>query len=343
MVLTPSNLVHLLVEREFVTAESVVDGRFVACESSRRQRSYKVVRRGLPGYFVKQVKRWDDDRTSAIEREADCYRLARDDPEFAALAAILPQCYAYDPDLDLLIAELLDGVDLRRLYQHDVCPELDILLAETLASYHRELRGPVSGRLRGEFRETLPGAFTMHRRGDAPFLETSEGQRELVKMMGAERELGEAVDRLAQLWRAETLIHGDMKWTNCLMVGGANPCLKIVDWEMSDFGDPLWDAGALLQEYFRCGLEIGNWESAGSAADMRLAARRFWDSYEAAVGAHVDLGKAFGFGAVRLLQSAWENLQSSDTLTAASVQMVQAAANILDDPARAAGEFLDGD
>jgi hypothetical protein len=63
MVLTPLNLVHLLIERGFITADSVVDGRYLAIESSRRQRSFKVIRRGLPGYFVKQVKRWDADRS----------------------------------------------------------------------------------------------------------------------------------------------------------------------------------------------------------------------------------------------------------------------------------------
>jgi hypothetical protein len=192
--------------------------------------------------------RSSDHECGTLEREAHCYRLARNDPEFAALNRIVPQCYAFDPELDLLISELLDGADLRRLYGHDSCPELDILLGETMACYQRELRLPMAA-MRDDFPCALPWAFSLHQRDDHSLLEVSDGNRELLRVIRGQGEIGAAVDRLAELWQAETLIHGDMKWLNCIMKGGENPCLKIVDWEVADFGDGLWDAGAVLQEY----------------------------------------------------------------------------------------------
>ena len=46
-------------------------------------------------------------------------------------------------------------------------------------------------------------------------------------------------------WRAETFIHNDVKWDNFLVYARAGSRrltqMKIIDWELANFGDPAWD------------------------------------------------------------------------------------------------------
>jgi hypothetical protein len=92
--------------------------------------------------------------------------------------------------------------------------------------------------------------------------------------------------RMRESWRADTLIHGDIKWENCLVIcsdasrtdvrahfinpslpgatapqrpreGGIDEMsssnspvsLRLIDWEIADLGDAAWDAGSVFQAY----------------------------------------------------------------------------------------------
>src|SRR5260370_16458341 len=56
---------------------------------------------------------------------------------------------------------------------------------------------------------------------------------------------------LRPLWRYDSLIHGDMKWDNCLVstLDGVELKLTIVDWELADIGDGAWDVATIFKEY----------------------------------------------------------------------------------------------
>src|ERR1700733_3135527 len=63
------------------------------------------------------------------------------------------------------------------------------------------------------------------------------------------------LDRLGDLWRAETLIHNDVKGDNVLVIppksGAARTSIEIrlVDWELVQYGDPAWDLAGALQDF----------------------------------------------------------------------------------------------
>ena len=61
MVLTPASLVHYLIERSFVPAESLVSGNVRLLDVSRRNLDFKVIRRNAASYFVKQAKSSEPD------------------------------------------------------------------------------------------------------------------------------------------------------------------------------------------------------------------------------------------------------------------------------------------
>jgi len=48
-------------------------------------------------------------------------------------------------------------------------------------------------------------------------------------------------------WRATALVHGDIRWANCL-VARSDGRIRIVDWELGCIGDPAWDVGSALAD-----------------------------------------------------------------------------------------------
>jgi len=119
-VLSLGNVVYYLLERGFVDAESVVNGDFLAVDSSRRNRNFKVIRRNHPSYFVKQAQNIDPEAGITLHREATCYWLAGSRPDLAPLRALMPGFRGYDLPRRTLVLELAPG-------------------GETLAEYHRRL------------------------------------------------------------------------------------------------------------------------------------------------------------------------------------------------------------
>src|ERR1700751_226688 len=139
MVLTTANLVQYLLERGLVTFESVVDGDFMVTQASHRNRNFKVQRKHDPGYFVKQIQKWDPKSIAARRREAKFYWLSSKDADVAPLVDILPRYYAHDPVSHILVIELLSqGESLsehnQRVgpYSEDVAREL----GNILSTYH---------------------------------------------------------------------------------------------------------------------------------------------------------------------------------------------------------------
>lgn len=90
LIVTSENVVHYLLERGFVTRDSVVNGGVEISEIPRRNRNFRISQRGGQGYFLKQVRQWDPEAIRTLRTEAECYKLAAGDGAFAAIAEVVP-------------------------------------------------------------------------------------------------------------------------------------------------------------------------------------------------------------------------------------------------------------
>lgn len=88
-------------------------------------------------------------------------------------------------------------------------------------------------------------------------------------------------------WREEALIHGDMKWDNCLLIGDGE--VMLVDWELAGLGDQAWDLATAMQEFL---LHVENLSAIGremsdvlGTTDAGRATAHLLAGYLAAIGA----------------------------------------------------------
>jgi aminoglycoside phosphotransferase (APT) family kinase protein len=178
---------------------------------------------------------------------------------------------------------------------------------------------------------------------------------QLLRMIQQSDVFCQDLDAIRQGWKAEALIHQDIKWENCMVVpqpaSARNVTLKIVDWELANLGDPCWDIGALFGDYL--GFWLLSIPFAGDAPPdqfmnlaqypltrMQPAIRSAWQAY--AHRMELDpatatqwLLRAVRYAAARLIQTAFEHAQTASYLMGNIAGLLQLSFNILRRPQEA--------
>ena len=362
MILTPSNIAHYLLGRGIITHESVVDGDFRVIEKSLRNRNFMVLRDRHPGLFLKQVKSFDQQAIITLGYEATCYRLANEDEDFKALAPLMPQYHAFDADRHVLIVELLkDGENLADYHVRvgRFPTEVADQVGRLLGRFHHDIREKIKDSAKTSlFQKRMPWILQLHQLSSNYLEPISAGNAEVINIVKNFPEFHETLNALQSQYEFNCLIHGDIKWENCVLYrnGGEAPGLKIVDWELADVGDACWDAGAIFQAYITCWImsipltpgvppsQLMD-QAKYPIDDMQPAISTFWRAYAEALGADEKtqrglLERSVRYGAARMIQTVYEHMTPSPQITPNAVCLLQVSLNILQNPAEAITDLL---
>lgn len=361
MVLTAPTLVHYLLERGFVTAETVVDGGLLIQEIPRRNHNFKVTQQNGPGYFLKQVRRWDPESLRTLQCEAQCYWLAGKHAEFADLAGIMPKFHSYDQKRSVLATELVQNAETVTEH-HFRNAAFPMAVAEQLGHafgrYHRKVKSKSHNEVTAVFPRRPPWVLSIHQTPPQMFPELSSANYQLLGIVRQFPDFARELDRLRAEWRQDTLIHGDIKWDNCLLSanGEGKPSLKIVDWELADWGDSRWDVAAIFNAYLSFWVQSlpahtgQNTEALLAQTpypveSMQPAMRVFWKTYadnlHGTSGARRELlDRTVRYCGARMIQSAFESLQMVQQMHPGAILLLQASMNVLTKPVEAARELL---
>lgn len=364
MFLTTSNLVHYLTARELVRVSDVVNGDYSVSEAGRHNRNFKVLYGEKKGLFIKQIPLIEDLTREAIFREAFCYQCAND---FLRWNQWMLNLLDYDRSRHCLSLELyLASQNLREFYYaHEDFPnEIAALLGQALADLRSvKIEESKLDLSQAKFGKNLPWIFTYHENSRFKPGTLSGGAVELGEIVRQRLNLKSHLQRVADGWKTDALVHGDMKWDNCLVrqrvasnekkQNSPHYQLKLIDWELVDIGDSAWDIGAVFQAYLSHWIMRRYRDNRQTKEELLALTYEkmptvfssiscFWNSYchhhmidredERAY-----LLRCLEFGAVRLLQTTFESLYCSSEITAHALAMLELSEQILNDPEQAAG------
>jgi hypothetical protein len=333
MIVTSKNAVYYLIERGFLTYESAVDGDLMVVSSASNHRNTQVIRKNNPGFFMKQVQKWEMPIIGSLQREATCYWLAYNDDDFASITPLLPKYYYYDLNKHLLVIELLS--DGENLFQYclriGACPvKLASQLAAALGTYHNQAGARMKQSSQtSSLTKTIPWILSIHQMpaAQATFNASSLG---LLAYIQSNNQFYYALDALQKRWRYDSFIHGDIKFDNFIIESQNDAdgefSFKIIDWELAGFGDAGWDLGSAFQAFITFPLISMQTISSQlptnmqglmqlSSKEMRAAIREFWITYagtlqinENALGEYLE--RSIKYGAARMMQLAFECMES---------------------------------
>ena len=361
MILTPENLVYYLLQRGLVTRESIVNGGVEISEVPRRNRNFRVRQRTGQGYFLKQVRQWDPETIRTLQTEAQCYQLAAQDGSFSDIAKIVPRFCFYDQRRAVLATELVDGAETitEHHFRNDAFPiEVADQLGQAFGNYHRKAAANPPRILDGLFLRRPAWALSMHEMPFQAAPNLSGGIHQMLGMVRQFPQFGAALEALRSGWRSDAVIHGDIKWDNCILCPGSNGhlSLKIVDWEMADWGDSCWDVAGILSAYLSFWVQSLPGQGMGDPASMVAQARypvermqpaiqSFWRTYArcreiSGQQVHDLLRRTVLYTGARVIQTAFEMLQAAPAANSGTVLLLQFSMNVLANPEEATRELL---
>ena len=362
MLLSAAGTVDYLRARGLGAAPARAGAPWQVQEASSRNRNFAVLPAdGEPGWFVKQLRVTAPASVLMMQREATVYWLANHEPDFAPMQALVPDLVLFDGAARILVLALLPKAS-NLMVDPATRGHSAVVTAErlglALATLHHAVGRKTSSDPPPVFPREVPGIFTAHRGG--PLVQwLGPGQRRLVERVCSHPRLPTTLDRLAASWTFDSFVHGDVKLENCVAsyaapAGAASgPEVKLVDWELADFGDACWDLGCTLQAYLyvcvrtslgETGLDLGaRLAAAGAqAAAMRDALGAFWRRYCAGRGLDREaraalLERTMGCAAARLLQMALEVMHGQAEPPSIALSLFEASDEVAGRPLEAAG------
>lgn len=358
MLLTNFNICHYLLDKGLISAASIVNGDFTVRMTTSRNNNFTINQEWDNALFVKQPRTFEEDRIQSLRSEATCYWLANNDPEFETLKGFLPPYFGYDTKNHILTMSFLSGtMDLETFYHtHRQFPiAIAQKQAEVLASFHQNIFEKIKDKESSKlFKQGLPMVFFMVGKGrNQAWLEDRTPRvQQMMRLITDDPEYVALIEKVKDDWAMESLIHGDIKNTNFLVntdgVETGQYELRLLDWEIADLGDPMWDVAALLQSYLLPWVfaetvdKSPAYRQTGRTVgfDLKLTQpciRAFWKNYIALMDfseeeASQKLLKATRFCALKLIHSCLESSQYTEDLPPQSAMMLQLSLNILKSP-----------
>jgi hypothetical protein len=353
-VLTHTDVVAYLIERGLLDPDAIPEQDLHVLDVSGRNRVFVVTGSGTVGYVVKQSDPRDVDllaREPAVLRQ-----VVAADPR---LAGHVPTPVSFDALRHALVCELVpDAMDLGAYHARGrFPPSLARRVGGTLALVHA--MGPDAIDRFPVARDAAPLGLLPNPPSLDLLLTLSDAGVRLLGLLQVSTELCERLAELEGSRHEASLIHGDMRPSNCIAFPrpGARRRTRIalVDWEAARAGDPHVDLGAVLGEYLHAWLwSISVLDGSDLAQTprharhplraMQPAIRAFWRTYldeqRRGAGPRPSLRRAIEFSAGHLVGVAFERAQTESSLDPRTGLALQLSLNILRRPTEAAAHLL---
>ena len=351
--LTVDNAIDYLLACGIIEPEHILSGDLRITEASRRNRNLLIWIDVDRGYVIKRPEPTEPSTADTLTCEAGFYQ-RHNSNECALLSDIVPRFVAFDSTQSILAIELVPNHSTMSeicgaTTPHEFPIALWRQLGAAVATVHRsgDAEALAPSRRSGD----PPWAF----RADRPFADSIRSQSaaslEALSTLQSTPALLDCFAQSLSCWEPSTLIHGDLRFDNILI---ANPApgssgLKLIDWELSQRGDPAWDVAWIVAGLVRLWLHTINLGDQGDndlAVEQsnwsvyQAAIRSFWFGFRAADGAPISGEKLARFSVVALMQSVLESERYATRLTEPAILALQLCENIAVDPQRAADDFF---
>lgn len=278
-----------------------------------------------------------------VRSELECYRvLAR-----SGLGdRVAPGLLGADPHLAILAVRLLDPATTlhdRLIGEGFGTGEIPGMLGQALAELHVRTQDAA-----------LPARLPWIMRNETESSATDPGATERIRAFLGRSPHPDALERALlearACWQPRCLIHGDLKWDNCLLaprpvpVGG--PGVLLVDWELGACGDPAWDVATVIQEFLILGAPQSSpgGDLCQVSEEWRGPVKAFLSRYQDTLGGRPREWTAFiartaRYAGVRLIQTAWELTAIEDTFAETSGPALSLAVELCRKPERMSAEL----
>jgi Ser/Thr protein kinase RdoA (MazF antagonist) len=343
-----------------LTPEDLLTGDLEITTINRRNRNLLVTSRGAANYLIKQAASPTGEAASTLLNEARMYEYCFQPERAPEFAAFMPPVVRAAPADNMLIISLFKGsISLWQYYRQRTVAHFPVAtvaaVGRLLRQFHRlgraeaELADPALSFLRTE----RPFIFTLHQPEVRMMNYLTPGAYHVMQEVQRTPTLRAALDRAKAEWQTNSLIHGDVKMDNFLVLdpeaayAQGSEQVRLIDWELAQLGDAAWDVAGVFQDFIfwwviSMPLDDATIPNPAAKATFPVAAvqagvQAFWHSYcqrDPATAAL--LPKVVRLAACRLLQTAYELASRYNEIPRPSAIMLKVVVSLVDNPERGA-------
>jgi hypothetical protein len=347
---------RFVLDRGLIDVQAIIDGELTIQSAARRNRNLRVEGPAGLGFLVNQPEDVAEGGQITLRNEGAFYDLCTREPFGEPMSGIMPRMVFRDVERSMLALELCR--DSETLWDHYMASGPSVFPVATARALGRALGTfhATFGRIGIDDPELawlprgLPWVLAAHKPGPELLSIISPANFQTIRILQSDDGFGRHLDSWRKRWRAETVIHGDIKSENVLVLAPANSAaeIRLIDWELVQLGDPAWDFAGALQEFLLFWTnsmpttpELTAEERIARAgyplSTLQPALRALWRGYKDTATPTSDgladlLLRAVAFSAARLIQSAYEYSQSVDRIPVQAVLLLQIGANLLAEP-----------
>lgn len=349
MRLTRKNISHYLMNKGFIDPSDIISGNYIVTQSQSRNAIFRV-QQATSGLFVKQLINQDIQNSYLMQKDATSHYLIHQSKLYHKTATHIPKYYGYDPNHQILVTEYFSNTkNIHEIvYQEKkISMSHAKAMADILATFHFDIQEELPKNTSLQFfNQLLPWILNI---GNITSQDKTGTKNVVIKKIYEHKKLVKKIERVAEKWERTSLIHGDIKWMNFIVCQEDNEeVVKLIDWEIADIGDPLWDVAGVFQSYLSAWvLSFNNTISVKheqideasflSIETIKPVLKHFWESYVSAVKIpnellQKQLIKTLEYAAIRMIQTAFENNFSTPQLQPNSIRILQFCDHLLERP-----------
>lgn len=352
MRLTAQSIPHYLIDKGFMDMDVLLNGEYMLTQTQSRNSIFQVSQGEKSGLFVKQLVHMDPQNTYLMQKDATTHYLIHQTNVYPALKQYVPEYYGYDTKRNVFVTEYLPYATSMHEWattNQKLSSEQAIKVAEILHSFHHSVVDEIPKVPSLQFFNSDQPWILKMTQSHMQFTDNVFG------VLLKDDFLCEQVDKIQEIWSNKCLIHGDIKLVNFL-VCQEEENIKLIDWEIANLGDPLWDVASFLQSYLFMKISYLSHTPEGWVLPKHL---EYWDTpaqHQALTGfwktyaklqkwnpkeEEEALSKTLRYVAARLLQSAKEmNQNPKAALSPQTYIVIQTAKNIFHNPLYAAKDIF---
>lgn len=323
-------------------------------QTQSRNAIFQVSRGNETGLFVKQLVHMDPMNVYLMQKDATVHYMIHNTDLFKDVRQYVPEYFGYDPKTQVLVTGFFPNAqnihewsEAKKEYSVDQAVEI----AHILHSYQKDLTEEIPNNTSLQFfNKDLPWILNL-------MSSPQNNADALYNLIAADPFLHNQLDEIRAQWSGNSLVHGDIKLVNFVVVNeDEKEAVKLIDWEIANIGDPLWDVAGLLQSYLFMwsiklvmtpnGYQLMQGQEYMDAPARRKVTTAFWDTYVQLNGwspeeAATAKNKTLKYVAARLLQGAKElNQLTPNQISPQTRTVIQISKSILETPENAAREYF---
>lgn len=264
--LAPEHVIPAVRQAGLISDERLVAQGVRVEQVGRSHQVYKLSVGGQPAFFLKSFgpSRGQTDGDAACEQIVA--KLASDRP---ALKAVMPEFVTWSGSDNTVVTRAVAGqaawaidgaIDDGNM---NAWTALVALAAPLLAASHRATRDLAAPGATPPaiLKRPLPWVLRLFSGDGPPDLFQQPHLAGIIHRAAAEPATVKGLRDARACWRPMCLIHGDVKHDNLLILDGRTRAV-LVDWEMSQIGDPCWDLAGLASHLSMISMRPDGWSPA---------------------------------------------------------------------------------